>query len=190
MEKNRLEAFSDGVLAIILTIMVLDLKVPKEPSVEALAQSWPIFGAYSLSYWNVFLIWLNHHRIFSTLDRVDNRLLLANGLLLFAVSFIPFATAFASESHWTQPAGVVLYGLVMAAVSLTFVHLRQAASQSSPDSGVKAHHQAEKRVSLLLALTFLGGAGAAWFAPQSALFLYALVPLARRIYRRPVPGPR
>jgi uncharacterized membrane protein len=64
VEKNRLEAFSDGVIAIILTIMVLDLKVPKEHSLEGLYDSWPTFGAYTLSYWNVFLIWLNHHRIF------------------------------------------------------------------------------------------------------------------------------
>jgi uncharacterized membrane protein len=184
MEKNRLEAFSDGVIAIILTIMVLDLKVPKEHSWAALALAWPVFGAYTLSYWNVFLIWLNHHHIFSALETVNTRLLFANGLLLFAASFIPFVTAFASESHWTEPLPVTLYGLVMATVSLAFAHLRRSASQSTDDAVVKAMNLAEARVSLSLVVTFSLGALAAWFAPRSALIVYALVPLMRRLRLR------
>lgn len=187
MEKNRLEAFSDGVIAIILTIMVLDLKVPKEHTLGSLALAWPIFGAYALSYWNVFLIWLNHHNIFSSLETIDGRILVANGLLLFVVSFIPFATSFASETHWLETFPVVLYGLLMALVSLAFVNLRHAASQGSNTPSKAAHHLAEMRVSQVLALTFVAGAIAAWSAPRWALILYALVPLVRRLHQRIAP---
>jgi uncharacterized membrane protein len=184
MEKNRLEAFSDGVIAIILTIMVLDLKVPKEHTFAALALAWPVFGAYSLSYWNVFLIWLNHHSIFSTLDSVNPALLKANGLLLFTMSLIPFATAFASESHWTEPVPVVIYGVVMASVSLAFAHLRRMAARSAGTAPLKAHHLVESRISLWMLVIFLLGSTAAWFAPRAGLLLYALIPLARRAHRR------
>ena len=129
MEKNRLEAFSDGVIAIILTIMVLELKVPKETTFDALGNLWPVYFAYAMSYLNVFFVWLYHHSIFSTLEEVDLPLLLANGLLLFFVSLVPFATAYAGESHWTAPLPVIIYGLVMVAVSLAFVRLRFAASR-------------------------------------------------------------
>ena len=184
MEKNRLEAFSDGVIAIILTIMVLDLKVPKEHTLDALILAWPVFAAYSLSYWNVFLIWLNHHNIFSSLHKVDAALLGANGLLLFTCSFIPFATAYASESHWTEPLPVLVYGLLMAVVSLAFAHLRKVAGKSASAPEVQAHHLAEVGFSRVLAVTFLAGAVLAWFLPRSAIFLYALVPLGRKLYRR------
>ena len=129
MEKSRLEAFSDGVIAIILTIMVLDLKVPKEPTLDALSNLWPVYVAYTLSYGNVFFVWLNHHDIFASLKEIDRSLLLWNGLLLFLVSLIPFVTAFASESYWTAPLPVSLYGLVMVAVSLAFVRLRTSAKR-------------------------------------------------------------
>ncbi len=184
MEKNRLEAFSDGVIAIILTIMVLDLKVPKEHTLDALILAWPVFAAYSLSYWNVFLIWLNHHHIFSSLHKVDTALLGANGLLLFTASFIPFATAYASESHWTEPLPVFVYGLLMAVVSLAFAHLRKVAGKSASTPDVRARHLAEAGFSRALALTFMVGAVLGWFLPRSAIFLYALVPLGRRLYRR------
>ena len=184
MEKNRLEAFSDGVIAIILTIMVLDLKLPKEHTFDALVRAWPMFGAYSLSYWNIFLLWLHHHAIFSPLKEITRAVLTANGLLLFVASFIPFATAFASETHWTEPVPVVLYGLLMACVSAAFVHLRSVARSMTPDSNQATRHSTEVRLSLLMGLGFLVGAGAAWFDPRLALVLYASVPLLRVAYRR------
>ena len=184
MEKNRLEAFSDGVIAIILTIMVLDLKVPKEHTFEGLGGAWPVFGAYALSYWNIFLIWLTHHDIFSPLKAVNRQLLMANGLLLFTASFIPFVTAFASDAHWTEPVPVVLYGLVMACVSAAFIHLRRVAAASSPHIQQSERYAAQERVGVLMGIAFLLGAGAAWFAPRWSLGFYALVPLLRVLERR------
>jgi uncharacterized membrane protein len=80
MHKARLEAFSDGVIAIILTIMVLELKVPKEPTLEALAQLWPVWVAYALSYYNVFVLWVTHHEAFGRIGTVSREVLFANGL--------------------------------------------------------------------------------------------------------------
>lgn len=179
MEKNRLEAFSDGVIAIILTIMVLDLKVPKEPTLDALSNLWPVYVAYTLSYGNVFFVWLNHHDMFASLNEIDRPLLLWNGLLLFLTSLIPFVTAFASESYWTAPLPVSLYGLVMVAVSLAFVRLRITAKRHARNELGAAHHAAEARISLFFAVASLLGSICGWFMPKSALVLYAAAPLAR-----------
>src|SRR3954470_3655856 len=100
MNKNRLESFSDGVIAIILTIMVLELKVPKEPTVAALSHLWPVYFAYVLSFGNVFVMWVAHHDIVGSLRTVNYPILFANGVLLFFMSLIPFTTEFASETHW------------------------------------------------------------------------------------------
>jgi uncharacterized membrane protein len=182
MDKSRLEAFSDGVIAIILTIMVLDLKVPKEPTLDALSNLWPVYVAYTLSYGNVFFVWLNHHDIFASLKEVDRPLLLWNGLLLFLVSLIPFVTSFASESYWTAPLPVSLYGLVMVAVSLAFVRLRITAERHTHDQQSAAHHAAEARISLFFAVASLLGSVCGWLMPKSALFLYAAVPLTRGLF--------
>jgi uncharacterized membrane protein len=179
MEKSRLEAFSDGVIAIILTIMVLDLKVPKEPTLAALGNLWPVYVAYTLSYGNVFFVWLNHHDVFASLKEIDRSLLLWNGLLLFLVSLIPFVTAFASESYWTAPLPVSLYGLVMVAVSLAFVRLRTTAKCHAHNEQAVSHHTAEARISLIFAIASLLGAICGWFVPKSALVLYAAAPLVR-----------
>ena len=184
MDKHRLEAFSDGVIAIILTIMVLDLKVPKEHSFEALGRAWPVFGAYALSYWNVFLIWLNHHNIFAPIESVNRKLLIANGLLLFLASFIPFVTAFASDAHWMEPVSVVLYGLLMALVSAAFAHLRRVAHFISPKGEQGGRSATEIQLTLFVGLGFLLGAAAAWFYPRWALVPYALAPLLRLVLRR------
>jgi uncharacterized membrane protein len=184
MDKHRLESFSDGVIAIILTIMVLDLKVPKEHSFEALGNAWPVFSAYALSYWNIFLIWLNHHNIFASIEAVHRKLLIANGLLLFLASFIPFVTAFASDAHWTEPVSVVAYGLLMALVSMAFAHLRRVANFGSPSGEQRAQSATEVRLTLLIGLGFLLGAGFAWFVPRWGLVLYALAPLLRLAQRR------
>jgi uncharacterized membrane protein len=182
MEKSRLEAFSDGVIAIILTIMVLDLKVPKEPTLDALSNAWPVYFAYTLSYGNVFFVWLNHHDIFASLKEVDRPLLLWNGLLLFFASLVPFVTAFASESHWTAPLPVSLYGVVMVAVSLVFLRLRMTAKRHVRNEQDAVHHSEEARISLFFAAASLVGALCGWFMPKLALLLYAAAPLTRGLF--------
>src|SRR5438045_2430802 len=83
MNKNRLESFSDGVIAIILTIMVLELKLPREPTFEGLGQLWPVYFAYLLSFANVFLMWVSHHEIVGSVRTINYTLIFANGVTLF-----------------------------------------------------------------------------------------------------------
>ena len=179
MNKNRFESFSDGVIAIILTIMVLELKVPQEPTLAGLGHFWPVYVAYLLSFGNVFMMWVAHHDIVATVRTVDYPMLFANGALLFLMSLVPFALAFASETHWTQPVPVALYGVVMLAASAGFVWLRLATGHHAQDAKVLADHRAQSTTTLALGLAFLGGSVAALYAPRAALFLYALVPLFR-----------
>ncbi|HKX87139.1 MAG TPA: TMEM175 family protein, partial [Flavobacterium sp.] len=99
MNKNRLEAFSDGVLAIIITIMVLELKIPDGTNFEALLQLFPIFVSYILSFIYVGIYWNNHHHMMHTVKKVTGGILWANLHLLFWLSLIPFATAWIGEHH-------------------------------------------------------------------------------------------
>lgn len=96
---TRLEAFSDGVIAIIITIMVLELKVPQEETLEALLGQWHVFVAYLLSFLLVAEYWLNHHMLFHMVRHVDNRILWSNLFLLFTTSLIPFFTGYMAENH-------------------------------------------------------------------------------------------
>ena len=95
---TRLEAFSDGVIAIIITIMVLELKVPQEETLDALLGQWHLFVSYLLSFILVAEYWLNHHMLFHMVKRVDNRLLWSNLVLLFCTSLIPFFTGYMAEN--------------------------------------------------------------------------------------------
>jgi len=118
MGKNRLEAFSDGVLAIILTIMVLELKVPHGDSFAALATLLPTFVSYALSFIYIAIYWNNHHHMLHAVKKVNGPILWANTHLLFWLSLVPFATAWMGENHFAARP-VALYGmvLIMAAVA-------------------------------------------------------------------------
>lgn len=99
MHKGRLEAFSDGVIAIIITIMVLEIKVPHEANIEALIKLIPVFISYVISFVYVGIYWNNHHHLFQTVKEVDGRVLWANLFLLFWLSLIPFASGWMGENH-------------------------------------------------------------------------------------------
>jgi len=110
MGKGRVEAFTDGVVAIIITIMVLELKVPEGETFSALVPQWPIFLSYVLSFVNVGIYWNNLHNMFHTVERVDGRVLWANLHLLFWLSLMPATTAFMGENHFA-PVPVAAYGI-------------------------------------------------------------------------------
>jgi len=120
MEKNRLEAFSDGVIAIIITIMVLELKVPEHHSAELadLKELIPVFFSYVLSFIYVGIYWNNHHHLFHSTTRVTGGILWANLHLLFWLSLFPFATAWVGANH-LAPTPTAVYGfvLLMAAIA-------------------------------------------------------------------------
>ncbi|RWO49099.1 MAG: DUF1211 domain-containing protein [Mesorhizobium sp.] len=113
MGKGRVEAFSDGVMAIIIIIMVLELKVPHSADFSALAPLWPTFLSYVLSFIYVGIYWNNLHNMFHTVQRVDGRVLWANLHLLFWLSLMPVTTAFMGENHFA-PVPVAVYGVVLA----------------------------------------------------------------------------
>jgi len=118
MEKDRLLAFSDGVVAIIITIMVLELKVPHGASWEDLAGVLPVFLSYVLSFVYVAIYWNNHHHLLYTVNKVDGLILWANTHLLFWLSLVPFATAWMGENHFAKlPTAVYGVALLMPAIA-------------------------------------------------------------------------
>ena len=192
MGKSRFEAFSDGVIAIILTIMELELKVPKQPTLGALAELWPIYLAYAIAFGNVLANWIAHHHLFAQVDRIDARILLVNGALLFFMSLVPFALDYGSEFHWREPLPAAFYGAVMVAVCLGFAALRAAVAHSQP--ALAAAQRAQVRASLMMAGIYLLGTAAALLFPLFSLLFYAVVPMARALtapqYRgAPASGP-
>jgi uncharacterized membrane protein len=123
--KNRLEAFSDGVLAIIITIMVLELAIPHGSSLSALAPLLPVLLAYALSFVYIGIYWNNHHHMLHATHHIDGSVMWANLHLLFWLSLIPFVTGWASENHF-EALPVAMYGVVllMAAIAYTLLQWR------------------------------------------------------------------
>lgn len=126
MTTNRLEAFSDGVLAIIITIMVLELKVPHGSDFEVLRPLIPKFLSYLFSFIYVGIYWNNHHHLFQAIEKVNGKVLLANLGLLFWLSLLPFVTGWMGENHFDNHT-VVLYGFVLFMCALAFLLLEKLA---------------------------------------------------------------
>ena len=125
MTTNRMEAFSDGVIAIIITIMVLELRVPHESSLAALQPLTPVLLSYVLSFIYIGIYWSNHHHLLHAVDRVNGRILWANLHLLFWLSLVPFVTAWMGENHF-QRVPVAIYGVVLLAASIAYYILTRA----------------------------------------------------------------
>jgi uncharacterized membrane protein len=123
---TRLEAFSDGVIAIIITIMVLELKVPHHDTFADLAAQWPVFVSYALSFLLVAEYWMNHHMLFHLIRHVGDRLLWSNLLVLFCISLIPFFTGFMGENH-ISAFSVAAYSAWCLVCAISFMILLTAA---------------------------------------------------------------
>jgi len=124
MSKDRLEAFSDGVIAIIITIMVLELRAPQQASWTALVPLLPVFLSYVLSFVFLGIYWNNHHHLLQAIERVDGQVLWANMHLLFWLSFTPFVTAWMGENNFAaQP--VALYGIILLLAAVAYYILTQ-----------------------------------------------------------------
>jgi uncharacterized membrane protein len=137
MGKGRLEAFSDGVIAVIITIMVLEMKVPHGVNVQALVPVIPVFLSYVLSFLYVGIYWNNHHHMLHTTSRVTGAILWANLYLLFWLSLIPFTTGWMGENHFA-PVPSALYGFVLLMAAIAYWILQQLIIAShGPDSVLK-----------------------------------------------------
>ncbi len=122
MGKTRLEAFSDGVIAIIITIMVLELKVPHGDTWADLGKLWPVFVSYVLSFTYVGIYWNNHHHMLHAVNKVNGAILWSNLHLLFWLSLIPFTTGWMGENHFSSlPVAVYTFDLLMCAISYTLL---------------------------------------------------------------------
>lgn len=124
MGKNRLEAFSDGVLAIIITIMVLEMKVPHGGSLSDLEPLFPVFLSYVLSFLYIAIYWNNHHHMMHTIQKVSGGILWANMHLLFWLSFFPFATGWMGENHFLK-LPVALYGVILFMAAVAYYILQR-----------------------------------------------------------------
>lgn len=174
MGKGRLEAFSDGVLAIIITIMVLELRVPHGDSFEDLRPLVPKFLSYILSFVYLGIYWNNHHHMLHAVKEVDGISLWANLHLLFWLSLVPFVTAWMGENHFNQWP-VVAYGVVllMSAVSYTLLSKKLIHNHGKNEKLAKAFGKDEKgKLSMLL---YVLGIIAAFFYQWVALAFYAVV---------------
>src|SRR5512143_1052345 len=135
MKKNRLEAFSDGVIAILITIMVLELKVPHGADLAALRPVLPVFLTYVLSFVIVGIYWVNHHHMLHAATGVSGQILWANLHLLFWLSLFPFVTGWMGENHFA-PAPLALYGVVLLMAAIAYWILQRTIIRSQGDDSL------------------------------------------------------
>jgi len=174
MEKNRLEAFSDGVLAIIITIMVLDLKVPVGSNIAVLKPILPVFLTYALSFIYVGIYWNNHHHLLKAVHRVNSAMMWANLHLLFWLSLFPFVTGWMGENHFT-PAPTAIYGTVALLAAIAYYILQSVIlAEEGHGSKLAASIGRDFKGKLSMA-AYAVAIAAAFFRPWISCCLYAVV---------------
>ncbi len=174
MHKARLEAFSDGVIAIIITIMVLELKVPHGASLAVLQPLLPVFLTYVLSFVYLGIYWNNHHHLLHAARSVTGRVLWTNLHLLFWLSLMPFATGWMGENH-LAPIPTVLYGLDLLMCALAFTLLQQAIVAADGPDSVLARAVRSDRKGRVSRLTYILAIPIAYWIPWLATVLFTLV---------------
>ena len=173
MTKGRLEAFSDGVLAIIITIMVLELKPPHGATLDAVAERCPAFIAYVVSFIYVGIYWNNHHHLMHTVERVNGRIMWANLHLLFWLSLLPVLTGWVGEHHEsTWPAALYGVGLLSSAVAWLILQ-----SQIVRAGGTLGQALGSDLKGKLSPVCYVAGIALAFVRPWAAELVYALVAL-------------
>jgi uncharacterized membrane protein len=176
MTTNRLEAFSDGVIAIIVTIMVLELRAPSQPTLAALWKVAPIFISYGLSFLVVAIMWVNHHHLIHAIRGVSARLLWSNLYLLFWMSLVPFVTDYLGKNY-REPLAVALYGLDLVLCSSAFYLLRRILlEQDRQDSGLSEYHATIQRKNVFSSVLYLLSVPLAYVSIYASFFIFALIP--------------
>lgn len=176
MKTSRLEAFSDGVLAIIITIMVLELKPPKETSLAGLISISPIFISYLVSFIYVGIYWNSHHHLFQVTETINGKILWANLHLLFWLSLIPFTTAWIGENHMeTLP--VALYGFVFLICALAFLLLKSLILQNHEKTSVIHKMIGSHKKEYVSLAVYIIGIVLAFIHPYLSIFCFICVGL-------------
>ena len=174
MPKGRLEAFSDGVMAIIITIMVLELKAPHQPDLAAMRALIPAFLSYVLSFIYVGIYWNNHHHLFQVVKHVNGSTLWANLHLLFWLSVFPFATAWMGENHF-EAVPVAFYGVVLLLAAVAYYMLTRTLLWHHEQDSTLAKALGRDRKGKLSLIIYAGAVPLAFVNPWLAFALYILV---------------
>jgi len=172
--KSRVEAFSDGVIAIIITIMVLEMKVPHGDTLESLKPLVPVFLSYILSFVYVGIYWNNHHHLMHIVRSVNGRILWANLHLLFWLSLIPFVTGWMGENHFTQ-IPVVCYGVTLAMTGFSYTILQKMLIKHSGQQSLIADVLGSDWKSMGSVLVYIAAIGLSWVSPIVSFALYGVV---------------
>lgn len=174
MGKTRLEAFSDGVIAILITIMVLELKVPHGDTIETLTPLWGVFLSYVLSFVYLGIYWNNHHHMLHTVQHVTGGTLWANLHLLFWLSLVPFATGWMGENHF-PPLPTAIYGVVLLMAAMAYWILQRVIIRAQgPDSLLQRAVGGDWKGNLS-PVFYVAGIGLSFVSPGLAWTIYAIV---------------
>jgi uncharacterized membrane protein len=176
MRKERLEAFSDGVLAIIITIMVLEIKVPLGDKLSDLKPLIPVFSSYVLSFIYIGIYWNNHHHMMHTVKHVTGKILWANLHLLFWLSLVPFVTGWMGENHF-KSLPVALYGIILLMAAVAYYVLQTVIVKSHGTDSILARAVGKDFKGKISPILYLIAIGCCWISGWIAGAIYMLVAL-------------
>ncbi|MCD9021987.1 TMEM175 family protein [Cohnella silvisoli] len=174
MKANRMEAFSDGVLAIIITIMVLEFKVPEGHDWSSLADLVPKFLSYAVSFIYVGIYWNNHHHLLHTVQTLNGKLMWLNLLLLFSLSLVPFSTAWMGESNFSSTP-TALYGIVLLLAAISYTLLQRAILKQHSSDSAFAIAMGKDFKGKISPLFYLAAVVSAYLNSWVSCFFYVLV---------------
>jgi uncharacterized membrane protein len=172
MTKSRLEAFSDGVLAIVITIMVLEMKIPHGSALQDLKPLFPVFISYVISFAFIAVYWGNHHHLLHSAHRVNSRIIWSNMLLLFFLSLIPFSSGWMGENHF-EKVPVALYAFNLLLCAIAYYLLQNAILMDLPESNLLVQAlKKQKKKGILSVSVYLLAIPIAFFSPIISSILF------------------
>ncbi len=174
MSTQRLEAFTDGVVAIIITIMVLDMKVPAGADFASMRAGAPVFLAYALSFVNVAIFWNNHHHMLHVTERINGRVLWANMLLLFWLSVVPFVIRWMDETHFA-PLPTASYGVVLALAAIAYTLLERSIIACNGPESKLAQAVGSDVKGMISLMIYLAAIPLAFVRPWISIALYVFI---------------
>ncbi len=174
MGTERLQAFSDGVLAIIITVMLLEIKIPHGDDLHAIEPLLPIFFSYILSFIYIGIYWNNHHHMMYSVDRVNGSILWANMHLLFWLSLVPFASGWMGENNFTKWP-VIIYGIFLAMAGVAYYILLHSLIKLHGKDSTLARAVGKDKKGITSIIIYVVAIAIAFYNPSISLFLYATV---------------
>ena len=176
MKPDRLNAFTDGIMAVAITIIVLELPIPERPGLKALIPELPLLGLYALAFTKVGIYWSNHHHMLQAVKKVDGRVLLMNLLLLFWLSLIPFVIRWVGQAGITRDT-VVAFGTIMLLSALSYALLKRALVRCEGEESRIAQATGRDMKGRLSLIAYAAALVIAFFAPMVAILIYIAVSL-------------